>query len=252
MPHPLLVKLGHFLDLTPSEQGYLDRIFEAKTEYQARAQIVRAGEPVTSAHLLSAGWAVRARTLPDGRRQILNFVLPGDFCDPTAFVERNAVHSITALTPVQVTRISRQQVRDLVNHSPRLGAAFWWHEAYESTMTRAHLVAVGRMNAYERIAYLLRELGSRLRIISLGQEHEFHFPGTQNDLADALGLSNVHVSRTLRRLSVEGIIEVSGGGITILDTGRLETCANMRTPIEYMGSAPDDPERMLDGHRDSA
>ncbi len=252
MPHPLFVKLGRFLHLTQAEQEYLVRLFSNQDTFAPKAQIVRAGEPVNGAYLVAEGWAVRSRTLPDGRRQILNFILPGDFCDPTTFVESNAVNSITAMTELRVTRINRQQVLDLVTHSPRLGAAFWWHETYESTMTRAHLVAVGRMNAFERIAYLLRELESRLQIISRVQGSTFHFPGTQSDLADALGLSNVHVSRTLRRLSLEGILKISGSGITILDTGRLASCAKLRTPIEYVGSPPDGLKRMLDDRRDTA
>lgn len=252
MPHSLLLKLKHFLDLSPEEQRHLEHACRIQSRHDAGTQLVRSDGPLDGAMLLLEGWAMRSRSLPDGRRQVLNFILPGDFCDPTAFVERTASYTIVSMTPVRVAHIPPAQILDLVTRSPRLGAAFWWHEAYESTMLRSHLVAVGRMTAYERIAYLLRELGSRMGMVGLGQDHKFRFPGTQTDLADALGLSNVHVSRTLRRLSSEGILHVERGGITILDTQRLEACANLRTPIEHLNGAPAGLQHMLDRPRNSA
>lgn len=252
MSNPLIMKLAHFLDLDREEEAYLQQICSASIHHGAGTQLLRTGAAMEGAILMLEGWGVRARALPDGRRQVLNFVLPGDFCDPTAFVERHAAYSISALTPVRVAKIHSRQIVELLHHSPRLGAAFWWHEALESTSLRKHLVAVGRLSAYERIAYLLRELGSRLRMVGLGQDHHFHFPGTQTDIADALGLSNVHVSRTLRRLSSEGILQVTRGGITIHDTERLEKCARLRTPIEHLKGAPDGLKKALERPRHTA
>lgn len=252
MAHPLILKLKHFLDLSPEEQQLLGRASAEQTQHAAAEQLVRADAPTDGALLLMEGWAIRSRSLPDGRRQVLNFVLPGDFCDPTAFVEQKTAFSIVTLTPARVAHIRSEQVLDLVTHSPRLGAAIWWHEAYENTMLRSHLVAVGRMSAYERIAYLLRELGSRMWLVGLGQDHNYYFPGTQTDIADALGLSNVHVSRTLRRLSNEGIVRVARGGITILDTDRLDECVGLRPPIENLRGVPDHLQDMLDESRSTA
>ncbi|MCL4720449.1 MAG: Crp/Fnr family transcriptional regulator, partial [Gammaproteobacteria bacterium] len=168
------------------------------------------------------GWAFRHRTLPDGRRQVLDFVLPGDLCDPTVFVTPRANFSLQALTGLRYARVPETDLLELLQSHPRIGAAFWWSEAHEEAITRAHLTAVGRLTAYERVAYLLWELWIRLSLVDLADGPGFVLPATQELIADAAGLSTVHVSRMLGRLTREGLISRQHQNWRILDVKRLQ------------------------------
>lgn len=177
---------------------------------------------MSAAVLIHEGWAFRHRTLTDGRRQIMDFALPGDICDPAVFVTPRASHSIQSLTDLSYSLIQSEDVLDLLARSPRLGAALWWTEAHEVAITRAHLVAIGRLSAYERVAYLIWELWTRLRAVNLANKTSFEMPVNQELIADAAGLSYVHLSRTLRRLDGEGLIRRSHRTWHILDPERIQ------------------------------
>jgi CRP-like cAMP-binding protein len=218
---PLVLKLGRIVDLTAGDVTALARLGDSPRRCAAGHTLVEAGRRISAAVLVHAGWAFRHRTLRDGRRQVMDFVLPGDICDPTVFVTPRADFSMQTLTDLSYSLIKAEDVLELVNHSPRIGAALWWAEAHEEAITRAHLVAVGRLSAYERVAYLLWELWTRLRMVNLAAGDGFELPATQELIADAAGLSFVHVSRTLRRLQQEGLIRRSHKTWRILDVTRL-------------------------------
>lgn len=222
MPTPLVLKLARIIDLDPADVAVLAGLGGAVRRCRAGHSLMDAGKRMDGAVLVHEGWAFRHRTLSDGRRQVLDFVLPGDICDPTVFVTPRADFSMQALTGISYSLISSEDVLDLVTRSPRLGAALWWAEAHEEAVTRAHLVAVGRLSAYERVAYLLWELWTRLRVVGLATPDGFEMPASQELIADAAGLSYVHVSRTLSRLDAEGLIRRSGKTWRILDPARIQ------------------------------
>jgi CRP-like cAMP-binding protein len=180
-----------------------------------------------AAVLVHEGWAFRHRTLTDGRRQVIDFVMPGDICDPTVFVMPRADFSMQALTPLSYSLVRPEDVLDLVTRSPRIGAALWWAEAYEEAINRAHVVAIGRLNAYERVAYLLWELWTRLRLVDLADGDGFVMPASQEIVADAAGLSYVHVSRTLGRLEREGLIRRLKKTWRIIDAARIRQISQL-------------------------
>lgn len=205
--HPTVMKLRRFIDISDAEAEALTFSANGNSQQVAAGQdLIGYGQPVVRAALLEEGWAMRHRTLSDGRRQILGFVLPGDFCDPTVFVEHRAHAAVTAITPARATFISAQEVHDLAHRSPTLSNALWWQSAHEHAATRAHMFALGRFNAYERLAYLLQQLAERLGLVGAIQGGSFRFPGTQQHLADALGMTHVHVSRTLAKLADDGVV----------------------------------------------
>ncbi|MCC7259243.1 MAG: Crp/Fnr family transcriptional regulator [Gammaproteobacteria bacterium] len=206
MPTPLVLKLARVLDLGAADVAALAALGSPSRRCAAGRSLVEAGRRMSAAILVHEGWAVRHRTLADGRRLVLDFVLPGDICDPAVFVTSRADFSMQALTDLRYGLVQSEDVLDLVNRSPRIGAAFWWAEAHEEAITRAHLVAIGRMSAYERVAYLLWELWTRLRVVNLADADGFEAPFGQDVLADAAGLSYVHLSRTLCRLDRDGLI----------------------------------------------
>lgn len=227
MRAPLVMKLERIVDLTSADTAALNALGGETHRCPAGRGLIEAGRRVTAAVLVHEGWGFRHRTLADGRRQVMDFVLPGDICDPTVWVTPRADYSMQALTNLRYSLLQAEDVFELVNRSPRIGAALWWAEAHEEAITRAHLVAVGRLTAYERIAYLLWELWTRLRVVQLADAEGFEMPASQELIADAAGLSYVHVSRTLRRLDREGLVRRSNRSWRILDPARIARIAQI-------------------------
>ncbi len=232
--HPLIRKLRSFMDLSDTEATLLTFPGNGQRAIACGADLVAYGERMSRAVLLEDGWAIRHRTLSDGRRQILGFVLPGDFCDPSAFVEERAHASVTAITPVRATYVSERDVYALVHRAPRLSTALWWQCAYEQASTRAHVFALGRFSAYERLAYLLQELTTRLGLIGRTQTGSFEFPGTQQHLADTLGMTHVHVSRTLSRLAADGVVTKRGARDLVVNISGLRAVLELGSACTFM------------------
>jgi CRP-like cAMP-binding protein len=241
---PLVLKLARVVDLTAGDVAALGRLGGVPKHCPAGQTLVEAGRRMAAAVLVHQGWAIRHRTLRDGRRQVMDFVLPGDICDPTVFVTPRADFSMQAITGLNYSLIQSEDVLDLVNRSPRIGAAFWWAEAHEEAITRAHLVAIGRLSATERMAYLFWELWTRLRAVNLASGDGFELPATQELIADAAGLSFVHVSRTLRQLQRDGVIRRAHKTWQILDVARLRELAQITGGL-HLGPLPKQIQQRL-------
>lgn len=224
---PLVRKLRQFVTLTPGETAALAALGQPLRTARARTTLLPQGQTSGTAVLLHDGWAIRHRTLVDGRRQIIDFVVPGDLCDPSSFMLPHRDFAITAVTSVRFALVEPADVLALLRDSTRLGALLWWLEAQEEYILRAHLVAVGRMNALERIAYLIWELWSRLSAVGLAKDNSFILPATQDLLADATGLSHVHVSRTLGQMARDGLIQRQDHHYRLLDLQRLMRLAQV-------------------------
>ncbi|MCC5794791.1 MAG: Crp/Fnr family transcriptional regulator [Chromatiales bacterium] len=210
LPCALLTRLQRYMDGHPADEAALSRLNGERRATPAGRRLIEQGARERSAILIHEGWAIQHRNLPDGRRQIIDFLLPGDFCDPGAFMLRQAGAAVSSITPVSYSLVGSQALLAAVTQSPRLGVCLWWIAAQEGALLRAHIVALGRMNARERIAYLVWELWHRLRLASGQPSIEFRMPASQEMIADAIGLSVVHVSRTLSGLEQDGIIRRRG------------------------------------------
>jgi CRP-like cAMP-binding protein len=241
---PLVLKLARVVDLTAADVAALGRLGGAPKRCAAGTTLLEAGRRMGAAVLVHEGWAFRHRTLRDGRRQVMDFVLPGDICDPTVFVTPRADFSMQAITPLSYSLLQPEDILDLINRLPRIGAAFWWAEAHEEAITRAHLVAVGRLSAMERVAYLFWEMWTRLRAVNLASGDGFELPATQELIADAAGLSFVHVSRTLRRLQAEAIIRRVPRGWRIVDVARLRELGQIAGGL-HLGPLPRQTQQRL-------
>lgn len=227
MESPLIRKLRQFIPLTAGEKAALGRIGGHVQAARPRDVLLDQGRSTGVAVLLHSGWAIRHRTLRDGRRQIIDFVLPGDLCDPSSYFQRHADCAVSAITDGTYSLVRAWEILDLIAASPRLGAFFWWLEAQEGQYLRAHLVAVGRLTAYERIAYLVWELWTRLRAVGLVEQNTFTLPANQALIADATGLSHVHVSRTLSRMAREKLLRRLDRRYQILDPARFRQIAQV-------------------------
>ncbi|MBR0874294.1 Crp/Fnr family transcriptional regulator [Bradyrhizobium tropiciagri] len=192
---------------------------------RAGEDIVSEGDPVDGVRIILSGWLCRYKTLEDGRRQIVNFVLPGDSCDACVYLLSVMDHSIGALTPVTYAEIERAAFEKLLAGDRSLAEALWCETMVNSAIQREWTVNIGRRIALERIAHLLCELHERLLPVGMIEDGSCLFPITQMDLADATGLSVVHVNRTLQELRGAGLIVLRDRTLTITDLKVLQGTA---------------------------
>lgn len=191
----------------------------------ARTDIAREGENPTVIRLLVSGWACRYKDLPDGRRQIVGFFLPGDFCDMNVYILSALDHSIGALTYVRFYEVQPQKFHDVIDQRPHLVRALLWHELVSAGIQREWLLSIGQRSPVERLSHLFVELFYRLRAVGLTTELSFDLPVTQNHLAEANGLSVVHLNRTLREMRRAGLVELSDRNLRIMDLELLKKTA---------------------------
>ena len=171
------------------------------------------------------GWAYRYKILPDGSRQIMAFMMPGDFCDLHIGSLEEMDHSVGTLTACQIVTISRDKMEELIVATPGLTHAFWRAQLIDQGVLRAWIVSIGRRDALERIAHLMLELYVRMRGIGLADDNTCQVPLTQIVVGDALGLTPVHTNRIIRELRERDIMKIVSGKLTILNIDELSKVA---------------------------
>jgi CRP-like cAMP-binding protein len=214
-------KLARFAALSADDHDILAELQSATRRIRRGREIITEGRAYDALLVVIEGAAIRFRILHDGRRQILNIALPGDFIGfPACFFER-ALFSVAALGEVLVSTIPFARLMALFGERPRLAAAILWSFSCEAAMYAERLTDVGRRSALERIAHFLLELLMRLQAVGLAQAQSFRLPLTQELIGDALGLSLPHVNRTLRRLREDGLVSIKDRRVTIDDLAGL-------------------------------
>lgn len=176
------------------------------------------------------GWAFRFKSLRDGRRQIVNYALAGDFIGLQNSLAASMEHGVEALTNMRLCVFSRDKLFSLFVEHPSLGFDLTWLAAREERFLDDNLLAVGRRTATERIAYLIAHLFSRSRELNLVKDGRLELPMTQQHFADTLGLSLVHLNKTLRKLRATGLVVLDGRGVFVKDEAALAKLAGMSGP----------------------
>lgn len=221
----LIRRISYYAEVKAESFEDMTRLPHTIETRQAGQEIVVEGETVDFVFVIEAGWAIRFRILDDGRRQILNFMLPGDCFDLMSLDQARSDHSVSAATEVVLRRVKADQFLKSVTQKPELAAAFWWAAIQEEAILREQIVRVGRRSAKERVGHLILELNRRVASVTGELDDYLALPVPQSLLADALGLSIVHISRTLSSLRKNELIRVTRDGIEILDRERLaEMC----------------------------
>ena len=226
----LLRRQCGFTPVTPEQLACIE-------SFRSDIALVRAGRAVVPEHRASAklftlysGWAFRYKSLADGRRQILNFLLPGDLIGLQAEFIDEATHGVEALTDVRLCVFPQERLWQLFQQQPQLGYDLTWLCASEERLVDENLVTVGRRSAAERIAMLLIHLWRRAERVGLtAEDGSIVFPLTQQHIADALGLSLVHTNKTLRRLERLGLHEIRSGRLRLVEPQALERLADYYT-----------------------
>ena len=214
------------LDNSAEELGFIESLRVGQTRLRAGATLLHEGQRDGPLATLFSGWAFRYKTLQDGRRQILNFLLPGDFIGLQQKMAGESPHGVEAITDVVLCTFPRDALWRLHQQMPSLGYDITWLAAHEESIVDENLISVGRRTAAERVAMLLIRLYKRAAALQpAGAGRSVPFPITQQHVADALGLSLVHTNKTLRRLHKLGLYGLAEGRLTLLDPGALERMA---------------------------
>lgn len=238
-------RLEEFTPLTEEDRSELARLCtQAVHIIPAKRDFIREGDAPRSVYLILEGWAFRYRTLEDGRRQIVDFAVPGDLCDLNLFILDVMDHSIGAITGLRVAEIGREVLRGVVTTYPNITTALWWQELVSKSIHREWIVNVGQRSAPERIAHLFCEMFLRLESVGLTDGFSCDFPATQTHIADATGLTPVHVNRTIQDLRRAGLIEFNRQRLTIPDMRALQELALFNPGYLH--------HRRLNRHTDSA
>jgi len=229
-------KLSAVIKLSNAEIDCLEAMQRKLRLVPEGAEVVRDGDPYDSSFIVKEGWAIRYKALSDGRRQILNFVLPGDFIGMFSPLFEVADHSVAALTELELHPVDPTFLVETFANCPRLGAAIAWSAGRDEAILSEQVVRVGRRSAYERTGHIIVELLHRLRLVGEAEQRSFELPLTQEILADTLGLSIVHVNRTLRRLRENGLLRITGDRVVIGDLDALISVAEFSP--HYLAAEP--------------
>jgi CRP-like cAMP-binding protein len=225
MANPFILKLQHGAELDDEDRQALERAVAKVEKVDADKDLIREGEKPEHIHVVLEGFTVRYKVLPDGQRQIMAYLVPGDMCDMHGSILGTMDHSIGTLTPCRVAYIPQSTVEELTLRNPRINRALWWTTLVDEGTLREWLVTMGRREADQQMAHLFCELLLRLQTVGLATENGFELPVTQDELADTLGLSAVHVNRVLQQLRKDGLISLVGKRLTIHDVERLKALA---------------------------
>jgi CRP-like cAMP-binding protein len=213
----LIRKLENIAPLAPEDKAALLRLPLRLKAVAADQDIIREGDTPSECCLIVNGFACRYNITDEGKRQILSFHVSGDIPDLQSLHLTVMDHSLISLVPCCLAFIQHDDLRTLMREHPRLGELFWRDTLIDAAVFRQWVVNVGRRQAPARMAHLLCELLVRLRAVQLVEDHAFDLPVTQGDLADALGITNVHVNRVLQDLRRTGLISLRGKTLKVLD-----------------------------------
>jgi CRP-like cAMP-binding protein len=221
MTNRFVRKLSGLADLTADDVLALENITARPRRYVARQDLIREGDEPGPMFVVLEGWACRYKILPSGTRQIIAFLMPGDACDLHIKLLAEMDHSIQAITTALVATVSRTEMQSMMQKHPNVASAMYSAQLVDEGIMRAWIVSMGRRSSTERVAHLICELYLRARNIGLTAEGEFALPLSQLVLADALGMTAVHINRVFKELRLAGAMSVKRGSVTLLNPGKL-------------------------------
>jgi CRP-like cAMP-binding protein len=220
--NPAILKLARGADLSQADKSRLEQAMFKVRELPARVDVIGEGDRPEDVHIVLEGFAFRYKVLPDGSRQIMALLVPGDFCDLHVAILGAMDHSIGTLSACRMAFVSSAEIAKITDdEGGPLNRALWWATLVDEGILREWMVGMGRRQADKQIAHLFCELLHRLRVVGLADGNRFDFPVSQEALADIVGMSTVHVNRVLQQLRQDGLITLEDRVLTVLDEERL-------------------------------
>lgn len=215
--NPLTAKLSRVMTLSLDDRAALQAMCREVRQVGPRRDIIRDGDRPDRVHLILKGWACRYKILKNGKRQITALLLPGDFCDLHAGMLDQMDHTIASLSATTFAYVDRTQFDELTRTRPAILCALWWATLVDEGVLRSWIVSLGVRSARERVAHLICELRERMSNIDSENNGQFAMPLTQPDLAEALGLTPIHVNRVVRQLLADEVVEIHRGEVKVMD-----------------------------------
>jgi CRP-like cAMP-binding protein len=225
MSAAIIRKLEALHPLPEDDRNLLDAVVGRGKSLKSGDDIVREGDHTDVVHVLIEGHGYRYKTLPDGKRQIIGYLVPGDFCDLYGFLLDKMDHGMAARTPCQVAQLTEEHILMLTSR-PALARALWWSELVNAAILREWLVNMGRRTPSARVAHILCELLVRLQVVGQASSDGFKLELSQAELGDTVGLTTVSVNRALQRLRGANLIVSSGRELFIPDVLALKAFAD--------------------------
>jgi CRP-like cAMP-binding protein len=211
--------------LSQEEKNAILRLPVTIREIGADQDVLREGDRPSQCYVVLEGFQCRYKMLRDGERQIMSFHVAGDIPDLQSLFLEVMDHSLGTITPNKVGFITHDVLRELIRAQPGIGERLWRETLIDAAIFREWITNVGSRDAYTRIGHLICEFFVRLRSVGLAKGTTFNFPITQTEIADATGLSTVHVNRSVQQLRADGLISIERGVCTIPDFERLKEAA---------------------------
>ena len=226
--HPFTTRLLQHVDLDVADLADLDAVIDGELTIRKRRDLIVDGYEYRKLCFVSDGYAVRYKLLPNGKRQILNVVLPGDVVGlPGSFYER-AVYSVTAVTDLRMQVCPLESYVQLCYRRPQFGLALSWIAVQEATIYAEHVIDVGRRTPIERLSHFLLELHARLKAVGRAEEKRFTLPFSQEVIADVLGLSVPHLNRMMQQLRAEKLIANRERTLEFIDPAAMQALAHFQ------------------------
>lgn len=231
--NPLTQKLKRLAPLSAQDEQTLDGFVQNTKLFSPGDEIAFPGEQGQHLPVVIEGLVSRSRRVSGERRQITAFLLPGDMCDPHCFALNHGRHRLSAVGVSRVAMVATQDIEQAILGDSALGRGLWRSTQREGAIALEWVVMLGRLDAMARTAHLICELQARLEMVGLADSNTFEMPITQRLLADVLGLSVVHVNRTMRRLQNDGLLRMRHAVIEIADAARLRDLAEFDPAYLY-------------------
>ena len=235
---PMLRKLRNWIKLSPADEQSLLDLPHSLVTMAKNKSIVREGDPVSHCWLVLSGFCVRYKYVGTGSRQIVSIHMMGDLVDLQNALLGVADHGVQTLTECELAKMPIHHIRQLTDTRPAIKDALWYDTLVDGSIHREWVANVGRRDGSTRIAHLLCEFALKLEAVHLGEQLNYELPMTQDQLADATGLTSVHVNRVLQSLANDGLIErVTPKSVLIGDWTKLAAAGDFRRDYLHLDLA---------------
>lgn len=225
-------------DISEAEERAVRAAVTVPVHLPADRIAIRMGEELSASTILLEGMMCRFKDLRNGERQITELHVAGDFVDLHSFTLKKLDHSIMTITPCTMVTMPHARLAEITEQHPHLTRVYWFHTNLDAAIHREWELSLGRRNALAKVATLFCELHVRLGIVGLGDGTEYALPLTQTDLAECLGLTQIHVNRTLRELREQKLVEFRNGRVRILDIKALAAVGEFDPAYLYLDRRP--------------
>ena len=231
-------KLRRRHDISAAEEAAIRGLVSEYRKVRADEVVIRAGEPLQQSMLLIEGWLARVKELRSGARQFTELHVAGDFADLHSFTLKRLDHDVVSLAPCTIALVPHDRLREVTEQHPHLARVYWFQTNLDAAIHREWTVCMARRSALARVAHLLCELHVRIEVAGRINGNSFESPLTQNELADCLGLTSVHVNRTLQELRRRNLLELERREVTLLDIPALQDVAEFDASYLYLERQP--------------